>query len=313
MPGYPEALTLLAGLSALLLMATVVGRALAVMYSSDVSSAATIADLNARIDAWWVMVSVIGIAFAFGFVGVVVLFGLLSFVALREFMTLTRLRATDHWTLIAAFFALLPAQYYLVWTEWYGLYSILIPVDAFLLLPVASALRGQPKAFLDRIAEAQWGVMITIYCLSHVPAIATLRIPAYHAFLLLPYFLFVVQMSDVLQYAWGKSLGKTPIAAALSPSKTVEGTVLGIGSATALGAALWWVTPFTPVEAAAMSLVTTIIGFMGGLVMSAIKRDRGVKDWGWLIQGHGGILDRLDSVVFAAPVFFHLTRYWWAA
>jgi len=120
-------------------------------------------------------------------------------------------------------------------------------------------------------------------------------------------------MSDVLQYAWGKSLGKTPIAAALSPSKTVEGTVLGIGSATALGAALWWVTPFTPVEAAAMSLVTTIIGFMGGLVMSAIKRDRGVKDWGWLIQGHGGILDRLDSVVFAAPVFFHLTRYWWAA
>jgi len=312
-PGYPEALTLLAGLSALLLMATVVGRALAVMYSSDVGSAATIADLNARIDAWWVMVSVIGIAFAFGFVGVVVLFGLLSFVALREFMTLTRLRAADHWTLIAAFFVLLPAQYYLVWTEWYGLYSILIPVYAFLLLPVASALRDQPKAFLDRIAEAQWGVMITIYCLSHVPAIATLRIPAYDAFLLLPYFLFVVQMSDVLQYAWGKSLGKTPIAAALSPSKTVEGTVLGIGSATALGAALWWVTPFTPVEAAAMSLVTTIIGFMGGLVMSAIKRDRGVKDWGWLIQGHGGILDRLDSVVFAAPVFFHLTRYWWAA
>jgi phosphatidate cytidylyltransferase len=117
----------------------------------------------------------------------------------------------------------------------------------------------------------------------------------------------------VLQYAWGKLAGRHLIAPSLSPSKTVEGTVGGILSASLVGASLWWITPFSPWQAGAMALVVTAMGFFGGLVMSAIKRDRGVKDWGWLIAGHGGMLDRIDSVIFAAPVFFHLTRYWWAA
>ena len=97
----------------------------------------------------------------------------------------------------------------------------------------------------------------------------------------------------------------------LPPSKTIEGFAGGVLTATALGAVLWWLTPFTPWHAAMMALVITVMGFCGGLVMSAIKRDRGVKDWGWMISGHGGMLDRLDSVIFAAPIFFHLTRYWW--
>jgi phosphatidate cytidylyltransferase len=305
-----ELLIVVASVAAVLAVATVIGRLLAVRYSATGPNA-TIANLNARLDAWWVMLALTSIAFAFDTTGMVVLFGLLSFVALREFMTLTRSRPADHWTLIAAFFVAVPAQYYLIWTEWYGLYSILIPVYAFVLMPVISALRGEPKAFLERVAEAQWGVMICVYCLSYVPALATLPIPDYKAQLLVPFFLLVVQMSDVFQYVWGNWLGKTPVASTLSPAKTVEGTMLGIVSATALGAGLWWMTPFTPWQAAMLSLVTTSMGFLGGLVMSAIKRDRGVKDWGWLVQGHGGILDRLDSVVFAAPVFFHITRYWW--
>jgi len=122
----------------------------------------------------------------------------------------------------------------------------------------------------------------------------------------------VVQSSDVLQYVWGKLAGRRPVAPQVSPSKTWEGLVGGVACATALGGALYWLTPFTPWEAAAMALVVNLMGFFGGLVMSAIKRDRGVKDWGSLIEGHGGMLDRLDSVAFAAPVFFHLTRYGWA-
>ena len=140
-------------------------------------------------------------------------------------------------------------------------------------------------------------------------------IPGYEnrKLLLVAFFVLVVQASDVLQYVWGKLLGRHKIAPRLSPSKTVEGFAGGVVSATALGAALWWLTPFPPFHAALMALAITLMGFCGGLVMSAIKRDRGVKDWGWMISGHGGMLDRLDSVIFAAPVFFHLTRYWWTA
>jgi phosphatidate cytidylyltransferase len=156
--------------------------------------------------------------------------------------------------------------------------------------------------------------MVTVFCISHVPALLTLTIPGYEGrnLLLIAFLVFVVQSSDVLQYIWGKLCGRHKIAPLLSPSKTVEGFLGGVLSATLLGGALWWITPFAPWQAAAMALVVTLMGFFGGLVMSAIKRDRGVKDWGTMIEGHGGMLDRLDSVIFSAPIFFHLTRYWWA-
>ena len=130
--------------------------------------------------------------------------------------------------------------------------------------------------------------------------------------LLIAYLVIVTQSSGVLQYIWGKLLGRHKIAPRLSPSKTVEGFAGGIVSAAGIGALLWWITPFTVGQSALLSLIIALMGFLGGLVMSAIKRDRGVKDWGWSIQGHGGILDRLDSVIFAAPIFFHIVRFWWA-
>jgi phosphatidate cytidylyltransferase len=155
--------------------------------------------------------------------------------------------------------------------------------------------------------------MIAVYCLSHVPALLVLDIPGYegrNAFLIV-FLVLVVQSSDVLQYVWGKLFGKRKIAPNLSPSKTLEGFVGGVASATLLGAALWWITPFNPWEAAFMALVVNLMGFVGGLVMSAIKRDRGVKDWGAMIEGHGGMLDRVDSVCFSAPMYFHVIRYLW--
>jgi phosphatidate cytidylyltransferase len=148
-----------------------------------------------------------------------------------------------------------------------------------------------------------------------VPALLSLDIAGFQGrnVLLIAFLVIVVQMSDVLQYVWGKLLGRTKIAPRLSPSKTVEGFVGGALSATAVGAALSWMTPFTPLQAAFLALAIVLMGFFGGLVMSAIKRDRGIKDWGHLIAGHGGFLDRLDSVVFSAPIFFHLVRYGWSA
>jgi len=305
-----QTLALFGGITAILVAASLIGFLLALRLAES----PVVGNLNARIKAWWVMVALIGLAFALGKAGVIVLFALASFAALREFLTLTRTRRGDHLALAAAFFVVLPLQYYLIWIEWYGLYSILIPVYVFLLLPIVAALRGDTANFMRRIAEVQWGLMISVYCVSHVPALTTLPIPGFadRSLLLIAFLILVVQSSDVLQYVWGKLLGRHQIAPSLSPSKTVEGLAGGVASATLIGAALWWITPFSPWQAAIMALVINLMGFCGGLVMSAIKRDRGVKDWGQMIEGHGGMLDRLDSVIFAAPIFFHLTRYWWA-
>lgn len=309
-----QAIALFGGIGVVLVLASLIGYALHVRYRGAGPNR-TIDNLNSRIKAWWVMVTLCGIAFAFGKTGVTVLFALASLAALREFITLTPTRQGDHMALAVAFFVVLPLQYYLVWIDWYGLYSVFIPVYVFLLLATIAALRQDTKDFVGRVAETQWGLMVTVFSLSHVPALVGLNIPGYEGrnLLLVAFLVLVVQFSDVLQYIWGKLVGRHKIAPELSPSKTVEGFIGGVASATGLGAALWWVTPFSPLQAGLMALAINLMGFFGGLVMSAIKRDRGVKDWGWLIEGHGGVLDRLDSVIFAAPVFFHLTRYWWSA
>ena len=306
----PESFMLFGGVVAVLLLASLIGALLA--WRAGNSPDPAIQNLNARIKAWWVMVFLIALAFLFGKGGVVLLFAFASFAALREFMTLADTRRGDHWALATVFFVSLPLQYYLVWIEWYGLYTVFIPVYCFLLLPIIAALRGDTTRFLERIAFVQWGLMICVFCVSHVPALLSLSIPGFegHNLLLIAFLVLVVQGSDVLQYVFGKLFGRRKVAPDLSPSKTWEGLIGGVASATALGAALWWITPFSIPQAAGMALVICLLGFFGGLVMSGIKRDRGVKDWGRMIEGHGGMLDRLDSVIFAAPIFFHMTRYW---
>ncbi|BBE71435.1 phosphatidate cytidylyltransferase [Oharaeibacter diazotrophicus] len=306
-----EVVALFAGLAGLLAIASTVAAVLARRAGDRPSP--TIENLVARINAWWVMVGLLAVAFLFGRAGVILLFAFASFAALREFLTLTDTRRGDHRALAAAFFVVLPVQYWLIWIDWYGLYSIFVPVYVFLLLPIVVALSGDTTRFMERVAEMQWGVMVAVFCVGHVPALVTLDIPGYEGrgLMLIAWLVLVVQSSDVLQYVSGKLFGRRKVAPSLSPSKTWEGLVGGVAGAVAIGTALWWITPFAPLHAAAMALVVCAMGFFGGLVMSAIKRDRGVKDWGRMIEGHGGMLDRLDSVVFAAPIFFHLVRYWW--
>jgi phosphatidate cytidylyltransferase len=190
------------------------------------------------------------------------------------------------------------------------MFSIFMPVFGFLFVPVMAALADDHEDFLARAAKVQWGLMVCVYGVSYAPALLTLEIPGFTGAARLLFFLVsVVQLSDVFQYVWGKLLGKHRIAPRISPNKTVEGLIGGIASATAVGAALHWATPFSPLQAAGMAFLASILGFFGGLTMSAIKRDRGVKDWGTMIEGHGGMMDRIDSLCFAAPVFFHTTRY----
>ena len=262
-----------------------------------------------RVQSWWSMVALMGLALLLGKTGLMILFGFASFAALREFMTFTVKAKADHISLALAFFFVLPMQYILVGMEWHRVYAVFIPVYAFLLLPIVSALRGNPDRFLMRVAETQWALMICVFCVSHVPALVTLEIPGYgdRAILLVAFLVIVVQLGDLLEYFFGRRIGRTRIAPGLSP-KTWEGVALGVLSAMVIGMVLSWLTPFSLIGATVMAGAISLAGMMGNLVIAAIKRDRGVKDWSHLIPGQGGFVDQLDSVIFAAPVFYHLTK-----
>ena len=298
----------LAGIVALLTLASLVGYALE-RRATRPDSIATVRNLNARTRSWWVMVLVVGGAIMLGPTTTVVLFAILSFMALREFWTLTPSRRGDHYALFLSFFVVLPYHYYLLGAEWYGMFIIFIPVYAFLLLPAVATLMGDTNEFLARSAKVQWGLMLTVFSISHAPALLMLDTSVPSA-LLIVYLIIVVQLSDVFQYVWGKLIGRRRFSPNISPSKTIEGLVGGGLSAILVGTALHRMTPFSPLQAAAVSTVIVVAGFFGGFVLSAIKRDLKAKDWGYIIEGHGGVLDRVDSLTFAAPLFFHVTRYW---
>ncbi len=307
---------LFASVFAALAIATLIARRLETRADAGTPErAAMLANLTERIASWWAIVGVLAVVFLLGPFATILLFALVSFWCLREFTSLTPTPVADHYALAAAFYIFLPLQYVLLWDGWLGLFTVLIPIYGYLLLPVIAVFSGETRDFLPRISKVQWALMLAVYCLSHVPAVLLLDIPGAPAgnFGLLAFLLIVVQGSDVLQYVFGKRLGRRPVAPRVSPSKTWEGLLGGGASATLLGGLLWWLTPFTPLQALGMAFAVVIAGFAGGLVLSAVKRSLGAKDWGMMIEGHGGMLDRMDSLAFAAPIFFHLTNFWFAA
>lgn len=313
---------LLVGAVAVLLMATAIVETMSALMLGG--RPAFKSELRQRTWAWWIMIGALGLTLLLGETAVILLFAVLSLVGLREMAALLPDRTRDRHT-IMWLAAITPLHYWFLWAHWYGMFAVFIPVYAFLFLPAVAALQGQTRNFMYRAASVQWALMVCVYAVSHVPAL--LQLPAVmelgraeaegsppgsggtQGAALMLFLVIVVQGSDVLQYVWGKTLGRHPVAPSVSPNKTWEGLIGGVLTATALGAALWWATPFTPWQAALLALVSCVMGFLGGLVMSSIKRDRGVKDFGSAIPGHGGIMDRFDSLVFAAPVFFHLVRF----
>jgi phosphatidate cytidylyltransferase len=310
----------------ILAVAYVVGRLLKNYPESNLNPA-VIERFNHRVRVWWLMCAILVAGFLLGRTATVVLFGLVSFWALREFITMTPTRRSDHRALFWVFFVFTPAQYVLVAlsNHFYELFSIAIPVYGFLYVPARIAISGDHRRFLERSAKIQAGLFICVYALSYAPALLYLTLqrsdgqPWGSANSHLPnagllfYFILITQLSDVFQNVWTRLVGRRVIAPAVSPSRTWEGFLGGLTSTTLIGALLYGATPFTFWEAACMSLVVALLGFAGNMVMSAIKRDRGVADFGTLVQGHAGVLDRIDSICFAAPVFYHLTRFFFTA
>jgi phosphatidate cytidylyltransferase len=285
----------------------VVGRVLRKQPEGTVSPV-LVRRFNERIRVWWLMLAILASGMLLGPIPCLVLFFGVSFWALREFITMTPTRRADHRTLFWVFVLFTPLQYVLIGLgqDYYELYSIMIPVYASLFIPARIAVSGDPKRFLERSAKIQAGLLICVYAFSFAPAILTLKLDNTEDLLL--YFVVLVQLNDLFQYGWGKLLGRHVIAPAINASRTWEGLIGGTVSTTLLGILFYWITPFSPWEAGLITMVTSVAGFGGGMTMSAIKRDRGVTDYGTLVQGHAGLLDRIDSLCFAAPVFFHLTR-----
>ena len=268
-----------------------------------------IGQLNSRLQVSWLILLLFAVGFALGEVALAVIFALASFFALREFVALTPTKPADHVALIIAFYVAIPVQYVLVASGWYQLYAVFIPVYLFLVLPVIMAWRHDTELYLQRVAKVQWGLMLSVYCVSHAPAIATLEPPGYEGRgpLLLLYFLLVVQLSENIAVAASASLGRTPLRS--NPNKSREGVLIGGAAATVLGTLLWWMTPYAWWQAALMAAVTVFAAFVGGLVLASVKRSLGERQWDQGVALSRGVLERLEGVTFSAPVFFHATVY----
>jgi len=315
-----------------------------------------------RVRGWWFFFSGLIGAYLLDASGAfcVILFAVISFWALREFITLTPTRRGDHRTLFWVFFVLIPLQYLFVLLDYRELFTIFIPVYAFLIIPARVAIAGDPKKFLERTAKIQVGVLICIYCLSFAPAIwqlgsshpqaykseiyasaaspsdsptdtkkegsltetirdLTVPSPAMvdqdspttsYGFRLLFFFVIMAQLSDAFFFAWSKLPNGHKIAPGISATKTWEGLFGSVATMMFIGALLWWATPFPVQVAGMMGGLVAIMNFAGTLTLAAVKRDRGVEDFGTLVAGHSGVLDRIDSLCFAAPIFYYTSKFW---
>lgn len=274
------------------------------------------AELAARTRTWWWIVIPVIAALALGPGAVTMLFAIVSFMAFREYLSIVPVRQVDRMAILLAYLAI-PLQYWFVHDVWYGMFAVFIPVYAAAAIAFRLVLAGETRGFIRSAAILQWGLFLTVYNLSHLAYLAVLDVavplPAGGAGLLL-FVLVVVQFNDVAQYVSGKLFGRHRITPEVSPNKTWEGFIGGVAATTLVAALLTpWLTPFPIWQGALCGAVLAVLGFTGDVTVSAVKRDLGIKNSGGLLPGHGGMLDRLDSLVFAAPVFLHFVRYFYGA
>jgi phosphatidate cytidylyltransferase len=269
-------------------------------------------ELRLRVRTWWIIVGVFAVAVLVNRTVSVIVLAFVSFLAFKEYLSLIPTRRADHRVLFWAYLAI-PLQFYWAWIAWYGTFIIFIPVYVFLLLPMRMVLIGETQGFLRAIGTLHWGLMVTVFSLSHMAFMLVLppeKNPAGGAMGLLIYLVFLTEINDVAQYIWGKSFGRHKITPKVSPNKTVEGFLGGVATTTVLAMVLApWLTPLSLYESLGAGVLIGLAGFVGDVTISALKRDIGVKDSGSMLPGHGGILDRLDSLTYTAPLFFHYVFY----
>jgi phosphatidate cytidylyltransferase len=271
-------------------------------------------ELKQRMKSWWAIVILFAIALTLSRTSALVFFAFVSFLALKEYLSLIPTRRADRRVLFWAYLAVM-IQYYWIAINWYVMFLIFIPVYMFLLLPMRMVLLGETQGFLKAVGTLHWGMMLTVFSLGHIAYLLMLPFsgnPVAGGAGLLLYLVFLTEINDIAQYIWGKTCGRHKVIPKVSPNKTWEGFLGGVATTAALAFALApWLTPFQPIHALAIGLLIGLAGFIGDVTISALKRDLGVKDSGNLIPGHGGILDRIDSLTYTAPLFFHFTVYFY--
>lgn len=271
-------------------------------------------ELKDRVKSWWIMVILFSLAISLKHPISIVFFMFLSFIALREYLSLIPTRLSDRRVLLWAYLAIV-LQYFWIYIGWYGIFLIFIPIYMFLFLPMRMLLNGETEGFLNAIGTLHWGLMLNVYTISHLSYLIMLPLsgnPIAGGTGLLVYLLLLTEINDISQYIFGKLFGRHKIIPKVSPKKTVEGLLGGIFTTTGLAIALApWLTPFDLLHSACLGLLLSLTGFIGDVNISALKRDLGIKDSGTLLPGHGGILDRIDSLTYTAPIFFHFTVYFY--
>jgi phosphatidate cytidylyltransferase len=271
-------------------------------------------ELHARIKSWWVIVGLLFGSIIMSRNTAIWFFAFVSFLALKEYFSLIPTRRADRRILFWGYISI-PAQYFYISIGWYGMFIVLIPVYVFLFLPLRMVLIGETKDFLKSVSTIHWGVMLAVFSISHMAYLLELpadRNPAGEGAGLLLYLVLLTQLNDVFQYIWGKSLGRHKIIPKISPNKTVEGLIGGVATTVLLSVLIApALTPIHGAAAVSFGLLIALGGFIGDVTMSAIKRDLGVKDTGAILPGHGGILDRIDSLTYTAPLFFHVLKFFY--
>jgi phosphatidate cytidylyltransferase len=271
-------------------------------------------ELVQRIRSWWLIVSMFTVAMIMSRNVSVAFFAFVSFLALKEYLSIVPTRRADGRVLFWAYLSI-PVQYYWVAQAWYGMFIVFIPVYVFLFLPLRMVIIGETKEFLRAAGTLHWGIMTLVFGISHIAYLLVLpeaNNPTAGGPGLVLFLVFLTQFNDVAQYVWGKNLGRHKIIPKVSPNKTWEGFLGGVATTTLLSALFSdWLTPMPWTVAIAAGLLISIGGFIGDVTISALKRDIGLKDSGSMLPGHGGILDRIDSLTYTAPLFFHFIYYFY--
>ena len=275
------------------------------------SKSKMLTELKTRTKSWWIMCTLFITATIISNVITYVCIGFLSFAALREFYSVIKLRKSDRAGMLWCYLAI-PVQYYLAYRGWYELFIVFIPVFMFVWIPFILVLQGETKMIMSSMAGLPTSLMLCVFGLSHMAYLISL--PEIDGFSaggkgLLLFLIFITQINDVMQFIWGKLIGKHKILPKISPNKTWGGFIGGLISSVFIGYLMSFLTPLNHWQVIVVSFFIAGVGFVGDVVVSAIKRDMGVKDMGQTIPGHGGVLDRIDSLALTTPIFFHLVYF----